>query len=126
MPASANDNRAESLSFVRRLFPTLMRCGTRTGPFPESLNPVIIFAWMSYPGESHGSVDCLAHRRFVVEGAGFGLIGNIVVGILGSIVAGFLFPVLGIHIGSGLIGSIIHAAIGAIVLLFVLSLIRRA
>jgi uncharacterized membrane protein YeaQ/YmgE (transglycosylase-associated protein family) len=45
---------------------------------------------------------------------------------LGSIVAGFLFPVLGIHIGSGLIGSIIHAAIGAIVLLFVLSLIRRA
>jgi uncharacterized membrane protein YeaQ/YmgE (transglycosylase-associated protein family) len=107
---------------------------SRTGPFPESLNPVIIFAWISYPGESHGSVGCLAHRGalagwiagLVVEGVGFGLIGNIVVGILGSIVAGFLFPVLGIHIGSGLIGSITHAAIGAIVLLFVLSLIRRA
>ena len=37
----------------------------------------------------------------VVEGAGFGLIGNIVVGILGSVVAGYLFPVLGIHIGAG-------------------------
>jgi uncharacterized membrane protein YeaQ/YmgE (transglycosylase-associated protein family) len=62
----------------------------------------------------------------VVKGAGFGLIGNIVVGILGSIVAGFLFPRLGIAIGSGLVGVVIHAAIGAIILLFVLSLIRRA
>jgi uncharacterized membrane protein YeaQ/YmgE (transglycosylase-associated protein family) len=37
----------------------------------------------------------------VVKGAGFGLIGNIVVGILGSIVTGFLFPRLGIAIGLG-------------------------
>jgi uncharacterized membrane protein YeaQ/YmgE (transglycosylase-associated protein family) len=62
----------------------------------------------------------------VVKSAGFGLVGNIVVGILGSIVAGYLFPVLGVHLGSGLVGSVIHAAIGAIILLFVLSLIRRA
>ncbi len=56
----------------------------------------------------------------VVKGAGFGLIGNIIVGILGSIVAGFVFPLLGVHLGSGLVGSVIHAAIGA------MSLIRRA
>jgi uncharacterized membrane protein YeaQ/YmgE (transglycosylase-associated protein family) len=62
----------------------------------------------------------------VVKGGGFGLIGNIIVGILGSIVAGYLFPVLGIQLGAGLVGAVIHAAIGAIILLFVLSLIRRA
>jgi uncharacterized membrane protein YeaQ/YmgE (transglycosylase-associated protein family) len=60
----------------------------------------------------------------VVKGAGFGVLGNIVVGILGSIVGGVLFPWIGI--GSGLLGAVINAAIGAIVLLFVISLIRRA
>lgn len=60
----------------------------------------------------------------VVKGAGFGVLGNIVVGILGSIIGGVLFPWIGI--GSGLIGAVVNAAIGAIVLLFVISLIRRA
>ena len=61
----------------------------------------------------------------VVRGFGFGLIGNIVVGIIGAFIAGWLLPRLGIHIGRGLIGSTIHATIGAVLLLFVLGLVRR-
>jgi uncharacterized membrane protein YeaQ/YmgE (transglycosylase-associated protein family) len=62
----------------------------------------------------------------VVKGGGFGLLGNIVVGILGSIVAGFLFPLLGIAFLPGLIGDVVYAAIGAIILLLVVSWFRRA
>ncbi len=61
----------------------------------------------------------------IVRGFGFGLVGNIVVGIVGAVVAGWLFPRLGISLGGGLIGSIIAAAIGAVILLFVIGLIRR-
>jgi uncharacterized membrane protein YeaQ/YmgE (transglycosylase-associated protein family) len=61
----------------------------------------------------------------IVRGFGFGLIGNIVVGIVGAVVAGWLFPRLGVNLGGGLIGSIIAAAIGAVILLFVIGLIRR-
>ena len=62
----------------------------------------------------------------VMSGGGFGLVGDIVVGIVGAFVAGALFPSLGINIGGGLVGSIIAAAIGACVLLAVLRLVRRA
>jgi uncharacterized membrane protein YeaQ/YmgE (transglycosylase-associated protein family) len=62
----------------------------------------------------------------VVKGAGFGPLGNIIVGILGAIVAGFIFPLLGIAFLPGLIGDVIYAAIGAIILLLVVSWFRRA
>ena len=61
----------------------------------------------------------------VVRGFGFGLVGNIVVGIVGAVIAGWLFPRLGISLGGGIIGSIIAAAIGAVILLFVIGLIKR-
>ena len=54
----------------------------------------------------------------------FGLIGNIVVGIIGAFVAGLLLP--GLFPLGGIIGSIIHAAIGAVIVLFVVGLIKRA
>jgi uncharacterized membrane protein YeaQ/YmgE (transglycosylase-associated protein family) len=62
----------------------------------------------------------------VVRGGGFGLLGDIVVGIIGAFIAGWLFPRLGFHLGVGIISAIIDAAIGAIVLLLLLRLIRRA
>lgn len=62
----------------------------------------------------------------VMKGSGFGLVGDIVVGILGAIVAGYLFPTLGIRLGSGMGAAIIASAIGAILLLAVTRLIRRA
>ena len=61
----------------------------------------------------------------VMSGGGFGLVGDIVVGIVGAFVAGWLFPQLGISIGGGLVGSIIAAAVGACLLLFVARMVRR-
>lgn len=61
----------------------------------------------------------------IVRGFGFGLVGNIIVGIVGAVVAGWLFPRLGVNLGGGIIGSIIAAAIGAVILLFIIGLIRR-
>jgi uncharacterized membrane protein YeaQ/YmgE (transglycosylase-associated protein family) len=61
----------------------------------------------------------------IVKGYGFGLIGNIIVGVIGAFIAGWLLPKLGVHIGSGLVGQIISAFIGAVILLFILGLVRR-
>ncbi len=62
----------------------------------------------------------------IVRGAGFGLIGNIVIGIIGALVAGWLLPQLGVNLGSGTFRDIINATIGAVVVLVILSLVRRA
>lgn len=62
----------------------------------------------------------------IVKGFGFGLLGNIVVGIVGAFIAGFLFPRLGLNIGSGIAGSVIHATLGAVILLFLIKLVKRA
>jgi uncharacterized membrane protein YeaQ/YmgE (transglycosylase-associated protein family) len=62
----------------------------------------------------------------VVRGGGFGLLGNIVLGIIGAVIAGWLLPQLGIAIGVGIVRAIINAAIGAIIVLVIISLIRRA
>jgi uncharacterized membrane protein YeaQ/YmgE (transglycosylase-associated protein family) len=62
----------------------------------------------------------------VVRGYGFGLIGNIVVGIVGAVIAGWLFPRLGTGLPAGTIGQIISAAIGAVILLVIIGLVRRA
>ena len=60
----------------------------------------------------------------IVRGTGFGIIGDIVVGIAGALIASFLFPKLGIHLGTGLVSEIIYSAIGAIILLLVVRLVR--
>ena len=62
----------------------------------------------------------------IVKGYGFGLLGNIVVGIVGAFIAGLLFPRLGLNIGTGIVGSIIHATLGAVILLFLIKLVKRA
>lgn len=61
----------------------------------------------------------------IVHGAGFGLIGDIAVGIVGALIASWLFPKLGIQLGLGLVRQIIDATIGAVVLLVVIRLVRR-
>jgi uncharacterized membrane protein YeaQ/YmgE (transglycosylase-associated protein family) len=59
----------------------------------------------------------------VYSGAGFGLLGNIVVGILGAIIAGALLP--GFLHFPGILGHIISAAIGAVILLVLVSFVSR-
>jgi uncharacterized membrane protein YeaQ/YmgE (transglycosylase-associated protein family) len=61
----------------------------------------------------------------IVQGTGFGLIGDIVIGIVGAFIASLLFPRLGFHLGSGIVGEIIAATIGAILLLVVVRLVKR-
>jgi uncharacterized membrane protein YeaQ/YmgE (transglycosylase-associated protein family) len=60
----------------------------------------------------------------IVRGTGFGIIGDIIVGIAGALIAAFLFPKLGIRLGSGLVAEIIQSAIGAIILLLIVRLVR--
>lgn len=62
----------------------------------------------------------------LMRGGGFGLLGNIGVGVVGAFVGGFLFNLLGISAGGGLIGSLITAVLGAVVLLFIVGLIKKA
>ena len=63
----------------------------------------------------------------LVQGTGFGLIGDIVVGVLGALIAGFLFPMLGIALalGGGLLGAIILAFIGAVILLVIVKVFKQ-
>ena len=61
----------------------------------------------------------------LMKKGGFGLIGNIIVGILGAIVGGFVFDFLGIRIGGDLIGSIITATAGAALLLFLVGIFKK-
>jgi len=59
----------------------------------------------------------------VMRGSGFGLIGDLIVGLLGALIGDRLLPLLNIHLGAGIVGLIINALIGAIVLLLILRLI---
>ena len=61
----------------------------------------------------------------LMRGGGFGLIVNLVVGIIGAVLGGWIFGLLGIAAG-GIIGSLVTATVGAIVLLWIVSLFRRA
>ena len=60
-----------------------------------------------------------------MKGSGFGLLGDIIVGVIGALLGGWLFGQLGIWPGGGLLGSLIVAFIGAIILLFLVRLIKR-
>jgi uncharacterized membrane protein YeaQ/YmgE (transglycosylase-associated protein family) len=60
----------------------------------------------------------------VVRGTGFGIVGDLIVGILGAFIGSWLLPRLGIHLGAGVISAIVNATIGAILLLLVVRLIR--
>ena len=61
----------------------------------------------------------------IVQGTGFGLVGDIAIGIVGAFIASWLLPRLGIGLGVGLIRAIIDATIGAIVLLVIIRLVKR-
>ena len=60
----------------------------------------------------------------IMKGGGFGLIGDLVVGVIGALLGGFIFGQLGIGEG-GLLGTLVVATIGAILFLFLLRLIKR-
>ena len=59
----------------------------------------------------------------VMAGGGFGLIGDLIVGLLGAFIGDWLLPQLGIHLGTGIVELIVNAFVGAVILLFVLRLV---
>ena len=59
----------------------------------------------------------------IVRGGGFGLIGDLIVGIIGAFIGDWLLPRLNIHLGVGTVGLIVNATIGAIVLLLLIKLV---
>jgi len=62
----------------------------------------------------------------IMRGGGYGVIGDLVVGVVGAFIGGFLFDSMGIAEGRGWIGSLIVAVIGAIILLFIVRLVKRS
>ena len=59
----------------------------------------------------------------IVDGGGFGLIGDLIVGVLGAFIGDWLLPQLHIHLGVGIVSLIINATLGAIVLLAILRVV---
>src|SRR3989442_11684651 len=60
----------------------------------------------------------------IIRGAGFGVIGDIIVGVVGALIGDWLLPRLSIHLGTGIVSAIINATIGAVLLLFIIRLVR--
>ena len=60
----------------------------------------------------------------IVQGTGFGLVGDLIIGILGAFFGSWLLPQLGIRLGTGLISAIVNATIGAVLLLLIVRLVR--
>ena len=62
----------------------------------------------------------------IVQGAGFGIVGDVVIGIIGAYIGGWLLPQLDFQLGAGITAAVINATIGAVVLLLVIGLVRGA
>ena len=62
----------------------------------------------------------------IMKGKGFGLIGNIIVGLIGGLLGGWLFNLLKISIGTGIVSSIITSLIGAVILLIIVSFFKKS
>jgi uncharacterized membrane protein YeaQ/YmgE (transglycosylase-associated protein family) len=60
----------------------------------------------------------------IVRGAGFGLIGDLLIGIVGAFIGDWLLPRIGIHLGIGIVAAIINATIGAVLLLLLVRLVH--
>jgi uncharacterized membrane protein YeaQ/YmgE (transglycosylase-associated protein family) len=81
--------------------------------------------------ESVVSLSGLKRRRrygscLVYLGSGFGIVGDIIVGVIGALLGGFVYRTLGLSTGGKLFGSLIVATIGAVALLSLLRLTKKA
>ena len=60
----------------------------------------------------------------IVQGTGFGIVGDLLIGVAGAFIGSWLLPQLGLHLGSGIVSAVIDATIGALLLLLVIRLVR--
>lgn len=61
----------------------------------------------------------------LVRGSGFGVLGDIVIGIIGAFVGTWVLGLMHIVIGGGILANIVNATIGAVILLLLVRLVRR-
>ena len=92
---------------------------TRIAPFIHLANPPMSILWFLIIGAVAGWI-----AGELTKGHGFGLLGNIGVGILGALLGGFLFDILNIST-YGLLGSLVTSVIGSVIFLLVLSFFQR-
>jgi uncharacterized membrane protein YeaQ/YmgE (transglycosylase-associated protein family) len=62
----------------------------------------------------------------VMKGGGYGILVDILLGLVGGIIGGWLFGALGISLGGGILGSIAVAFVGAVILVAITRAIKRA
>jgi uncharacterized membrane protein YeaQ/YmgE (transglycosylase-associated protein family) len=60
----------------------------------------------------------------IMKGSGYGIIGDLFLGVAGSFIGGWVFGLLGIGIGN-IIGSLIAAVVGALILLYLIRLVKN-
>jgi len=61
----------------------------------------------------------------LMKGGGFGLLINIILGIIGGVVGNWAFGTLGISVSDGILGDIITGAVGAVIVLFIAGLFKK-
>jgi len=69
-------------------------------------------------------VGLIAGWLQLVQGTGFGIVGDLIIGIVGAFIGSWLLPQLGIHLGAGIVAAIVNATIGALILLLIIKLVR--
>ena len=103
--------------------------GATMQPFSDSADePVpfttkesaVAFVWFVVVGFVAGLIAGL-----IMKGSGYGILGDIVVGVLGSLLGGGVVQALGVPFGEGLLGAVLVATFGAVMLVMILRLIRR-
>ena len=62
----------------------------------------------------------------MMKGRGFGILGNIVIGIIGAFLGSYTLGLLGVSMGGGVLGLLLTSVIGAVLLLFVVGILKRA
>lgn len=84
------------------------------------MDPVALIVWLAI-----GAIaGWLAGQ--IMKGGSFGLVGDMIVGVVGAAIAGLVLPRFGVMIGGGMVAAIINATIGACMLLFVMRMMKRA
>jgi uncharacterized membrane protein YeaQ/YmgE (transglycosylase-associated protein family) len=62
----------------------------------------------------------------ILRGTGFGLVGDLIIGVLGALLGSWLLPQIGIRLGAGVVAMIVNATIGAVVILLLIGFARNA
>ena len=69
--------------------------------------------------------DCRWLAGVLVRGAGFGILGDLIIGLIGGLLGGWVFGLVGVS-ASSWIGQVLVAAVGGVLLVIIIRMLRRA